>query len=112
MGGEPTEGKTRPSPISTSWSHTMSPGMQRSHKAMQLFQWRQGRPPNRHAASPTVAQQDQTVCHGDSGEGRKERGGWPIGQGTAMALERGSGWEVAFLTHMALVASLIPPPLR
>lgn len=75
MGRELIEGKIRPSPISTSWSATMSHGTQRSHKAVQLFQWRWGLPPSGHAVSHLMAQHDHCVTGTVGKGGRKEEGG-------------------------------------
>lgn len=71
MGGELMEGKTCPFSLSTIRIHMTSPVTQRSHKAVQPFQWRQGLPPSWHAASPMVPQQDQCVT-GTAGKGERK----------------------------------------
>lgn len=69
------EEKSNTSPICTTQSYMMSPGMQCSYKAIQLFQWRWSLPPSRHAASPIVTQQDQCVTGTVRKGGRKGEGG-------------------------------------
>lgn len=97
VGWELMKGKTHPSPISTVQSSTMSPATQCSHKATQLFWWVQGLSSTQtHCFSccrvkpcPFCAAAGP-VCHGDSGDGKQERGGCPRDHGTARDL--GGKW--------------------
>lgn len=100
MGGELREEKIRSSPISTIQSRMTLPDTQGSHKAVQLLQLRGGLAPKRVCCF-SYGGMAGPVCHGDSRDIGKERGGQPIVQDTDRALERGSGWDMAFLTHTA-----------